>query len=65
MIDTQNKKLYISNQVWIDHLCFSGNGDEMFMSYPSIPTDSLPQGRTNFTANVVWKASASVSEMFF
>ena len=35
------------------------------MSYPSIPTDSLPQGRTNFTANVVWKASASVSEMNF
>ena len=35
----------------------------MFMSYPSIPTDSLPQGRTNFTANVVWQASASVSEM--
>ena len=38
----------------------------MFMSYPSVPKDSLPSsittGITNITAQILWKANASVRD---
>ncbi len=42
----------------------TANQDEMFMSYPSVPAESLPAGVTNLSATVTYKASSAVSVCF-